>query len=573
MMATSTSTLYSSPSSNAWRAPRSTTPVRCVITVVVAAVLAMIGIGPAEAAQGFAFGLPLAGVKSTAGLSLVFDCTWPDGYGYVPIRVSVSAGAQAAVDRRIALEISSYNFSERHPVIVSEDLELPAGATSASTVIPFPRCNDNLMLSLNTWVNGRYYKELSFDSRPFKTTFFASTMAPSTLFITPGTIDVSRFDFVTNATTIYGATPAVNAANGSPATISPGQVGPFASIPPADLFEGWINYSALDVIFMDRADLESLAATRPQVVKALRDWARAGGSLCIYGVGQDWDGLTVVEECLQMAVPADDAAKPVRGWSMADPAQNVGHLQQAGGAIVVTEDSGFGDETGGAAAIKRNKGEKVAPKPPFVWRDAGLGTVIAMHAANPFPGSSAQWQWLFNTIGPSRWQWETRHGISMNDGNYSFDNYSIADVGLPPVMAYRVLITLFVVGIGPLNYWLLRRKRRLHLLLFTVPVAAIVVSLSLVAYAVIADGFGAYLRAQLHAARSAAPRSGHLGAAQLLCGRGAVGRVAVFAAHRIVSCVSRLELSGFAAGGPRIGMDAPTTPGARLGSIAHAGAV
>jgi hypothetical protein len=42
----------------------------------------------------------------------------------------------------------------------------------------------------------------------------------------------------------------------------------------------------------------------------------------------------------------------------------------------------------------------------------------------------------------------------------------------------------------------LYRKGRLHLLLFTVPVAAIVVSLSLVAYAVIADGFDAYLRAR-----------------------------------------------------------------------------
>ncbi len=492
MKATSTSTIHADMPATAWRTMRMALKASSIFTALLLAALMMGGSAPAEAGQGFTVGLPLAGVKSTAGLSLAFDCTWPDGYGYVPIRVSVAAGAPASVDRRISLEISSYYFTERRPVIVNEEIALPAGATSASKVIPFPRCSIDLMLSLNTWVNGRYLKELSFDVRPFKSTFFVANTAPATLFVTNAKIDVSKFDFVNGANLSYNA--ATLSGSGQPAAIGPANVGAFASLPPADLFEGWINYTALDVIFMARSELENLASTRPKVVEALRDWTRAGGSLCIHEVGKDWQGLAALEQCLQLNVPSEDAAKPLRGWSAADPAQHVGHLQQAGGAIVVTED--FDEELGGADAIRRNKRKKKVPKAPFVWRDAGLGTVIAMHAANPFPGNSGEWQWLFNTIGPSRWQWEMRHGISMYDGNSNFDDYSIADVGLPPVMAYRVLITLFVVGIGPLNYWLLRRKGRLHLLLFTVPVAAIVVSLSLVAYAVIADGFGAYLRAR-----------------------------------------------------------------------------
>ena len=78
----------------------------------------------------------------------------------------------------------------------------------------------------------------------------------------------------------------------------------------------------------------------------------------------------------------------------------------------------------------------------------------------------------------------------------NFDSFLISDVGLPPVKSYRVLITLFVIGIGPVNYWLLRRRGRLHLLLFTVPAAAIVVSTALLAYAIVADGFGSHLRAR-----------------------------------------------------------------------------
>ncbi len=95
-----------------------------------------------------------------------------------------------------------------------------------------------------------------------------------------------------------------------------------------------------------------------------------------------------------------------------------------------------------------------------------------------------------------RWRWESRHGVSLRDGNPSFDDFAIADAGLPPVKSYRVLITLFVVAIGPLNYWWLRRVGRLHLLLFTVPALALLVSGALLGYAVVADGFDTYLRAR-----------------------------------------------------------------------------
>ncbi|MEX2113826.1 MAG: hypothetical protein WD845_11610 [Pirellulales bacterium] len=450
-------------------------------------------LAPAHGDEGFNVKLPLAGVKSTSGLFLTFDCTWPDGYGYLPIRATVSSSAPSTANRRIALEISSRYFGERRPVLVTDAVELPAGATIATKVIPFPRCSNNVMLSLDVYENGRYLKELSFSIRPFKTRFSGANNAPATLFVTAAQIDVSKFDFLTNASVTYNYGQTPPATPGQLPAIGPAQVTSFAALPAADLFEGWINYSGLDVIFLARSDLENLANTRPKVVTALGEWARAGGNLCIYDVGNQWQGLAVVEERLQLAVTADDAAKPLRGWSAPDPALYLSPLQQPGGAIVVTETS---EDDAAAAALRLKKRKKPVPAASFAYREIGLGMVVAMQDDKPFPGDAPEWRWLFNTIGPNRWNWEFRHGLSMNNGNPGFDDFIIADVGLPPVKAYRVLITLFVVGIGPLNYWLLRRKGRLHLLLFTVPAAAIVVSLSLVAYAVIADGFDAYLRAR-----------------------------------------------------------------------------
>ena len=57
-----------------------------------------------------------------------------------------------------------------------------------------------------------------------------------------------------------------------------------------------------------------------------------------------------------------------------------------------------------------------------------------------------------------------------------------------------MLITLFVLLIGPLNYWWLKRAKRLHLMVLTVPLAAIVTTAGLAAYAVLADGFDTKVR-------------------------------------------------------------------------------
>ena len=63
-----------------------------------------------------------------------------------------------------------------------------------------------------------------------------------------------------------------------------------------------------------------------------------------------------------------------------------------------------------------------------------------------------------------------------------------------PVGSFLILITAFVIVIGPVNYFLLRRKRRLYLLLVTVPLGAALVTLALFAYALISDGLGVRVR-------------------------------------------------------------------------------
>ncbi len=129
---------------------------------------------------------------------------------------------------------------------------------------------------------------------------------------------------------------------------------------------------------------------------------------------------------------------------------------------------------------------------------------MALTDNNPFPSAAdpalpdkaTLWLWIRSALGTSRCSWTERHGLSFEADNLDFWNLLIPGVGLPPVNAFRLLITLFVVLIGPVNYFVLRRLGWLHFLLLTVPAGSALVSLGLVGYALASDGLGIRLRAR-----------------------------------------------------------------------------
>jgi len=64
----------------------------------------------------------------------------------------------------------------------------------------------------------------------------------------------------------------------------------------------------------------------------------------------------------------------------------------------------------------------------------------------------------------------------------------IPSVGQPPVKSFVMLNTLFVILIGPICYWGLRKRKRLYFLYFVAPALAMLVTASLFAYAIGSDG-------------------------------------------------------------------------------------
>jgi hypothetical protein len=149
----------------------------------------------------------------------------------------------------------------------------------------------------------------------------------------------------------------------------------------------------------------------------------------------------------------------------------------------------------------------------FVEQPMGLGAVrafqldaasldrsISTNETNPDPEANESWtrrrRSALMLARRATSDWRSRHGMSPDEANYDFPKLLVPGVGLAPVWEFEILITLFVLLIGPVNYLVLKRFGRLHLLILTVPLAAALMTTTLFAYAVLSDGFGTIVRAQ-----------------------------------------------------------------------------
>ena len=137
------------------------------------------------------------------------------------------------------------------------------------------------------------------------------------------------------------------------------------------------------------------------------------------------------------------------------------------------------------------------PTPEFLWpnsedafsrRTLMLGTVYAFQE-NPFPGTPHDWGWFLNSMPQQHKTWPTRHGIAARWGSDEFLKFLIPSVKGVPVFAFVFLISVFTIVIGPLNYLWLWKRRRLYLLVLTIPATALGTSLLLFGYSAIAHGF------------------------------------------------------------------------------------
>ncbi|MBC7852614.1 MAG: hypothetical protein IAF94_04185, partial [Pirellulaceae bacterium] len=486
---------------------------------------------PAFARSGGVVHLPSPGVKMKNGLNLEIDSRGSETVGYRPMRVKLSnfPPVPSKYDRQVRVTMQMLHGGGVYGrASVSQVVEIPEGATSGEAVIAVPRDNQgNHYMSLEVREGGQRLEDLcspflmlntrgggwGSGDESFPTLLFISSSVPlqplRDKLVSDAALQVAETTPTFDLPDVRNAVSATHDGNtnlgNSSGKISDRSLLTLLEsspsldlVPPMELPERWIDLSTYSIIWIAREDLRTLATKHPSRKTALQEWLAAGAVLVVYDAGDDYQHLGDIEKLLDLPPRPDAAKKDVlyRDWISARAADKdrrvkiygssspyYGNIQPPAMATMTPVPS--------APAIIQ---KKATSSPPFVSRPAQMGWLIALPETNPFPGSTADWEWLLNSIPDQRESWSYRHGMTFVGHNDGFWNWHIAGVGAAPVFSFMLLASLFAVAIGPLNYLVLGRIQRLSMLLFTVPAGALIVTAALFLYAIASDGLGVRTR-------------------------------------------------------------------------------
>ncbi|HEY4232328.1 MAG TPA: hypothetical protein VGM76_02795, partial [Lacipirellulaceae bacterium] len=435
-----------------------------------------------------------------SGLELEIDSRWINNYGYRPIQVTVSSAKPTTVNHLITIRLYE-GFAET--VSVEQDIEMPMGSTLIDATIACPQFRGQMNYWWDVWVDG--VKE------PALSTEAGSGLQVYPAYPNQGTNGSLKF-------LVLGLPARANQTTSPGASMFETLV---LTVP--DLPSRWIDYTCFDVIALAPGEMQLIAQTRPDALVAICRWVRCGGQLWISPVGDQWEALLDVERLLKgsagavgkatigddadvaagdevpnhtatSAVPLTDDDVVARGWR---PIKIASTAQTNSDAATAADDQTVAKNTRAdslAWYVEQPLGLGFVRVYRKAWEPSGLAWSLQMlNAATPPDESPPMPTPLSAALATTR-NWESRHGMAPDAANTDFANLLVPGVGLAPVTEFRILITLFALAIGPVNYWLLKRWNRPHLLVLTVPIMAVLVTLALFAHAILSDGFGTTVR-------------------------------------------------------------------------------
>jgi hypothetical protein len=293
----------------------------------------------------------------------------------------------------------------------------------------------------------------------------------------------------------------------------------------SELPQDWLCYSGIDHIVIPLPLAKRLVADRPAVWKALLRWASCGGNLFITGVSDmpapadqlaNWNQLSEVDQLFL----SEDASQTSPDWQHPDTLPVISQPQNApvrispddqGRALLAQADRLQSPEVYFQAtkvrisdqafdrlvAVEEQRRKQYRPRDVtlhYCWRDFLLGRIVAIHEPEVFPATAVDWYWIGETALDARQDWLNRVGVSYQQDNRQFYDLLVPGAGLAPVTGFRIIISLFVLTVGPLCFVWLWRINKLHMLILILPIVSLLVTLTLGLYALVSDGLGTRLR-------------------------------------------------------------------------------
>jgi hypothetical protein len=294
-----------------------------------------------------------------------------------------------------------------------------------------------------------------------------------------------------------------------------------ALISPDRIPAQWIGLSGIDFIFISSDELAGLRKTRPQKYESLRQWLEVGGHLCVTEVGPKFEQLRAVEEAIGLA--ASPLTKENSAWSSLvtsdysatyenaiEPRNNGYTMGPSNGDVIVEvpispdastppENQGVPDGAGGGIPVEPAIGlGGVGPTPPGavapLVRTVGMGRVFLIPDTAMLKDPAYN-NWVFNSLTTNRLVWYEKHGLSLRRHNQGFWNWSIPGIGRTPILLFLLVITVFSVVIGPVNFVIaIKRLKRYYLVLITIPLISVITTVGVLSYGLFRDGLGTKVR-------------------------------------------------------------------------------
>jgi hypothetical protein len=421
------------------------------------------------------------------GLRLFFGSIAAKSAGYRPIKFQLFAKKAKPVDRQVTVRLSLRSWSQNNQktITVEKSAELAAGATKTIFYLRLLQPGNWDFCGVEVFVDGRLDEELSREYITTSTSTNPTGAVPELQVLglareaTPGA--GSRLLSVMWNRFLQGNQP-------STTDIYPPNE--LAGLTVEFFLQNWqsnqLDYSTYDVVDITKANLQLEAQKSPDKLQTLLRWVATGGTLWIMGDGESPEELAALFDSLPQVkawqatvlVPSRAPDNRIPDWEVGKPKQS---------------DSMLADESTSSPA---DSGDW------YLRKRLGFGEIYVFRSKwNQLPGGaqrrlSGSMEGITNDT-VAHWRsraWAPRHGLQPDAANSEYSTFLIPGVGLAPVVEFQFLITLFVLVIGPLNYLLLRAYDRLHLMVLTTPLCALVASVGLFGYAVIADGFGAKAR-------------------------------------------------------------------------------
>ncbi len=434
------------------------------------------------------------GFSRQSGLQLTVDSRWAGNRGYRPLRVTLTSPKKTTSETRVTIVLRAGTWGMRNGHIsVKKDFRLPQGVTETTVTLLVPQYIDWHTLGQEVWIDGKKDDDLSVDQNYLNSLQKNNNNGSSVLILADKAESKTIRDLMVMDTEDV-STQSQWVITGMENSIT---------MPAKKLPQSWLAYSSLSMVISTTAELENCASQNPHTLKALLRWVRSGGNLWVMDVGEKWERLPEVETTLQLnpGRQASDKTKngpEARGWRVLSFQSAAFDPENSLLSLEPLSSSQLEAQTARQASQTISPEKALDSRPWFVARAYGLGTITAFRYdfRSGWFNKNDPLQALARTHFAELFPWKNRHGNDPSTGNPDFYNLQVPGVGQAPVLEFQLLITLFVIVIGPVNYWLLKRWRRLPMLLVTVPAAAAISTVLLFAYGLLSDGLETRVRAR-----------------------------------------------------------------------------